>query len=216
MLGVCRLKDIVTLQFRGTSREELLPGFEADFPCIASRTHLTHTMPWHWHKELELFYVETGALTPDEALELTSIYRASGMQNAYQNLAARLVTDPQLPLQHVLALANFFAQDQRVDALIYTLEQYTQRDPNNLDAWLDLAAGYAFVRRDADAVRAARQSIQLGGDQARNAILQDPRFQPLATNREFHALFTRPGGGGLRPLAPLPGGALPNLPGLAR
>ncbi len=56
------MKDIVTLQFRGTSREELLPGFEADFPCIASRTHLTHTMPWHWHKELELFYVESGAL----------------------------------------------------------------------------------------------------------------------------------------------------------
>ena len=56
------MKDIVTLQFRSGSREELLPGFEADFPCIASRIHLTHTMPWHWHKELELFYVESGAL----------------------------------------------------------------------------------------------------------------------------------------------------------
>ncbi len=56
------MKDIVALQFRGGSREELLPGFEADFPCIASRIHLDHTMPWHWHKELELFYVESGAL----------------------------------------------------------------------------------------------------------------------------------------------------------
>lgn len=56
------MNDIVTLQFRGDSREELLPGFEADFPCIASRIHLAHTMPWHWHKELELFYVESGAL----------------------------------------------------------------------------------------------------------------------------------------------------------
>ena len=56
------MKDIVTLQFRSGSREELLPGFEADFPCIASRAHLNHTMPWHWHKELELFYVESGAL----------------------------------------------------------------------------------------------------------------------------------------------------------
>jgi tetratricopeptide (TPR) repeat protein len=36
---------------------------------------------------------ETGILSPDEALELVSIYRAAGMQNAYQNLAMRLVSD---------------------------------------------------------------------------------------------------------------------------
>jgi hypothetical protein len=81
--------------------------------------------------------------------------------------------------------------------------------------WLDLAAAYAFVRRDADAVNAARQAISLGGDQARDSILRDQRFQPLATNAEFRALFPRQSG---RPAAPVnwQGGALPNLPGMAR
>ena len=163
-------------------------------------------------KEIEKKQHETGVLTPDEALELTSIYRASGMQGAYQNLATRLLGDSNLPPQHVLALAGFFAQDQRVDALIYALEQYCRREPRNLDVWLDLAAAYAFVRRDADAVSAARQAIDLGGDQAREAILRDQRFQPLTANREFRALFPRQAGGARPSAGPL---ALPNLPGLA-
>ena len=159
---------------------------------------------------------ETGPLTPDEAFELVSIYRAAGMQNAYQNLATRLISDPSLPAQYVLALAGMFAQDQRVDALIFALERYVQLEPGNLEVWLDLAAAYAFVRRDADAVQASRKCIELGGDQAREAIMRDGRFQSLATNREFRALFPRPAGG--RPAMPpsFQGGRLPNLPGLAR
>ena len=164
-------------------------------------------------REIERKQQETGTLSADEALELASIYRSSGMQGAYQNIASRLVSDTNLPPQHLLALAGLFAQDQRVDALIYALEQYTRRETGNLDVWLDLAAAYAFVRRDADAVNAARQAINLGGAQARDAILRDPRFQPLATNRDFRALFPRQAPAAGTP-APWQGGALPNLPGL--
>ena len=164
--------------------------------------------------EIENKQRETGTLSADEALELVSIYRGTGMQGAYQNLATRLLGDPNLPPQHVLALAGLFAQDQRVDALIFALEQYVKRDTGKTDVWLDLAAAYAFVRRDADAINAARQAIQLGGQPARESILRDQRFQPLATNREFRALFPRPTA---QPLGPGPwqGGQLPNLPGLA-
>ena len=166
-------------------------------------------------QDIEKRQQETGTLSADEALELVSIYKASGMQGAYQQLAQRLVSDPGLPAQHLLALAGLFVQDQRVDALIYALEQYTKKETGNLDVWLDLSAAYAFVRRDADAVNAARQAIALGGDKARESILRDQRFQPLATNREFRALFPRQTGQpGVPP--PFQGGALPNLPGLAR
>ncbi len=160
---------------------------------------------------------ETNQLTPDEALELVSIYRASGMQGQYQQLASRLISDPNLPPQHLLSLAGLFAQDQRIDALVYALDRYTQVEAGNLDVWLDLAAAYAFLRRDAEAVNAARKAIELGGDRAREAILRDARFQPLSSNREFRSLFPRQAGG-MRPAAPMsiPGGDLPNLPGLAR
>lgn len=128
-------------------------------------------------------------LSADEALELASIYRSSGMQEAYQQLATRLISNTNLPPQHMLALAGQFAKDQRMDALIYALEQYTNRIKDNLDVWLDLAAAYAFVRRDADAILAARTAIELGGEKAREAILRDNRFRALSANGEFKALF---------------------------
>jgi tetratricopeptide (TPR) repeat protein len=165
-------------------------------------------------QDIEKKQAETQQLSADEALELVSIYRASGMQGAYQQLASRLINDPGLPPQHILALAGLFAQDQRVDALIVALEQYTRKEAGNLDVWLDLSAAYAFVRRDAEAVTAARKAIELGGDRAREAIMKDNRFQPLATNREFRALFPRQAPQPMMP-GPWQGGALPNLPGLA-
>lgn len=47
------------------SQEERLPGFSAQFPHICSHVLLPDGPVgciWHWHKSMELFYVEKGAL----------------------------------------------------------------------------------------------------------------------------------------------------------
>lgn len=57
------MKNIRYITLSDTNKEELLPGFSADFPYIASRAELDrYTVPWHWHKTLELFYMESGTL----------------------------------------------------------------------------------------------------------------------------------------------------------
>lgn len=60
------MKNIQNIKFHTGSKEELLPGFADDFPYIASRAdidkHIGHFVPWHWHKAVELFYMESGAL----------------------------------------------------------------------------------------------------------------------------------------------------------
>ncbi len=60
------MKDICTIEFHHGSKEELLPDFAPDFPYIASRVdfdnYASSFVPWHWHKEVELFYMEHGAL----------------------------------------------------------------------------------------------------------------------------------------------------------
>lgn len=57
------------------NNEELLPNFSPDFPYIATCAQLDKYMepivPWHWHRTVELFYMESGSL------EYTT---ASGMQ----------------------------------------------------------------------------------------------------------------------------------------
>ena len=45
------------------NREEQIPGFDSDFPYVASRAELDkYTVPWHWHRAVELFIVESGCL----------------------------------------------------------------------------------------------------------------------------------------------------------
>ncbi len=63
------MKNIHSIDFYTGSKEELLPGFENDFPYIASRAELDkyigRYVPWHWHKAVELFYMENGSVEYD-------------------------------------------------------------------------------------------------------------------------------------------------------
>lgn len=48
------------------NREEILPDFAREFPCITTCANLdqyiNRILPWHWHNAVELFYVESGSL----------------------------------------------------------------------------------------------------------------------------------------------------------
>ena len=63
------MKNVHNIEFYNGTKEELLPGFEKDFPYIASRAELDKYIecyvPWHWHRTVELFYVESGSIEYD-------------------------------------------------------------------------------------------------------------------------------------------------------
>lgn len=57
------MKTINSIQLKTNSKEELLPAFSSAFPCITTKAFLNqYKVPWHWHKAVELFYIESGAL----------------------------------------------------------------------------------------------------------------------------------------------------------
>lgn len=60
------MNTIQDLKYHPGSKEELLPGFTQTFPYIASRAELDHFaeqfVPWHWHRAVEIFYLESGSL----------------------------------------------------------------------------------------------------------------------------------------------------------
>ena len=60
------MRYIWKLEFRENSQEELLPDFAPDFPYIATCAELDRyiepVVPWHWHRAVELFYMESGTL----------------------------------------------------------------------------------------------------------------------------------------------------------
>ena len=55
-----------SFEFHIGSKEEKLSYFAPNFPYIASRAELDYYndsfVPWHWHKAVELFYMESGEL----------------------------------------------------------------------------------------------------------------------------------------------------------
>lgn len=60
------MRTIHGIEFHTGSREERLPDFESDFPYILTCSELDKfaepLVPWHWHKAVELFYMESGTL----------------------------------------------------------------------------------------------------------------------------------------------------------
>ena len=61
------LKNFCCIEYREGSKEEILPDFMPDFPYISSYMEFDiqkagRFVPWHWHKEVELFYVESGVV----------------------------------------------------------------------------------------------------------------------------------------------------------
>lgn len=60
------MQHIQKLEFRENSQEELLPDFSPDYPYISTCAELDRyiepVVPWHWHRAVELFYMESGTL----------------------------------------------------------------------------------------------------------------------------------------------------------
>lgn len=81
------MKNVQSIEFHTGSKEEILPGFSDDFPYIASRAELDkyagRFVPWHWHRAVELFYMESGGVeysTPRGKIEFPA--GSGGMVNA--------------------------------------------------------------------------------------------------------------------------------------
>lgn len=60
------MENIHSLQYKNQSREQLHPDLIDDFPYIMSFVEIDKYkdgyVPWHWHEEVELFYIENGVL----------------------------------------------------------------------------------------------------------------------------------------------------------
>ncbi|MBU5482032.1 AraC family transcriptional regulator [Blautia sp. MSJ-19] len=76
------MKKIDAVIFQPGSREELLPGFSQEFPYICSCSELDkypdRSAPWHWHKAVELFYMEKGSIEYYTSSGRTVIPEGSG------------------------------------------------------------------------------------------------------------------------------------------
>lgn len=102
------MKTVQKIEFHTGSKEELLPGFTDEFPYIASRVELDkytgRYVPWHWHRAVEIFYMESGSLeyhTPHGRIEFPA--GSGGMVNANVLHMTRVLsrTEKNIQLLHI-------------------------------------------------------------------------------------------------------------------
>ena len=74
-----RMADVYGMQLRENTNEEILPGYSDDFPYICSRAFVDkYSVPWHWHRAVELFWVEKGSLELETPQGCTLFTAGSG------------------------------------------------------------------------------------------------------------------------------------------
>ncbi len=60
------MQNIKSIELNEQNSEELLPGYSEEFPYIATCAQLNlyrnPDIPWHWHRQVELFYMKSGSL----------------------------------------------------------------------------------------------------------------------------------------------------------
>lgn len=100
------MKDIKSIQLKENSNEELLHGFSSHFPYIASKAYLNkYRVTWHWHKAVELFYIENGALEYITSNGKFVIHEGSG---GFVNTGVLHMTKPQTGSTNTVQLLHIF------------------------------------------------------------------------------------------------------------
>ena len=106
------MKNIHSIAFYTGSKEEFLPDFANDFPYIASRAELDkyigRCVPWHWHRTVELFYMESGSLeyrTPGGKMLFPAGSGGLVNSNVLHMTRPMSRTEPNVQLLHIFDVA---------------------------------------------------------------------------------------------------------------
>lgn len=112
------MKDISNIEFHTGSKEERLPDYSPHFPYIASRTdldkHMGRFVPWHWHKAVELFYIESGKLeycTPSGKITFSTGSGGMVNSNVLHMTRAQKDTKKNMQILHIFD-PSFIAGEQ--------------------------------------------------------------------------------------------------------
>ena len=145
--------------------------------------------------EQKLKSAESPAL--DDALDLLAIYARLGLQRELRGLAGSMLANTNAPPEFFFELGTLFSQVKQVDFALDALARYTARMPSDPRGWIEL--GWVFISqgKTKEAYDAWIQAVTLGGDAARRALRDDPRFKSFWETKDLPDAFRR-----LLPAAP--------------
>lgn len=124
-----------------------------------------------------------------ERVELAELYFRYQLMTEFAEVMTELLGRNDLPGDAYAALARLAYEARRYDWMETALTQYLERVPLQTDVRLDLAAVQLGTGKAEAAVASLRQAVELGGESARQTVLDDPRFQPLRSRSDVQAFL---------------------------
>lgn len=150
-----------SLEFQLGSKEEKLPYTASNFPYIASQAELDWYrepfVPWHWHKAIELFYIESGELeycTPNGTIVFPA--GSGGLINSNVLHMTKFQTRREKNIQ----LLHIF-EPELIGGNYGSLIEQKYVMPILTASWLEMIALYPDNPAQAEIIQLIRRTFQL-------------------------------------------------------
>lgn len=121
----------------------------------------------------------------NEILELMQIYRDLNQIGEMEAIGRQIISDPRIPPEASFAVAAMSAQVGRMGLANNAMRVYTDQAPEDPRGWIELAALQVAVRQNAEALESIAQAVRTGGDEVRNHLRQDQRFEAIRNEPAF-------------------------------
>lgn len=124
----------------------------------------------------------------DTCLHLIQAYAARGRARELDRLVDSAVNLPSITTNHLIQLAQLYAQQQRLDRVAFVLDVLTHKAPEMIAAWYDFTVVNSVLNRPDAALNALEQAVKHSGaqaDQIRTQAKADQRLNPLRDKPRF-------------------------------
>ena len=120
-----------------------------------------------------------GGADLNDAMELLMIYARMNMNNDLLTLGRSLLDNTNAPPELTLELGVVLSNVKQVALAQEALTRYTSKVPRDPRGWIELGWIHISQNKANEAYAAWSQAVKAGGDAARVALRDDPRFQPI-------------------------------------
>jgi len=122
---------------------------------------------------------DEGGVDFNDAFALLEIYAQMNMHGDLHSLGRSLLANTNAPPQYTLRLGTLFSDVKQTDLASEALARYTAHVPQDPRGWIEIGWVHLVQGRSKEAYEAWVKAVRLGGDDARVALRDDPRFLPL-------------------------------------
>jgi len=139
-------------------------------------------------QEIEKQMAAKGGSDINVVLELAGIYQRLNMDAPFQNVTRNILSISNLTPSVCAAVIQLYANVKRWDMLEHGLKRYLEIDSGNFRVWIDYGFVQVMLNKPNDGMTSLKRAVELGGEEARAMLREDPRFAKLRSLPEFQTI----------------------------